>query len=350
MAIELRDTVSLMQAMERITPPASFLLDTFFPIVPATAVTTKIAVEYRKRGRQLAPFVVRGAKGASLKDTGSKITIYQPPMMGPSKVVDPEELSERGFGENIYSTTTPAQRAAIKQAEDMVDLQNAIINRKAKMAADILQTGKCDIEGYADDGKTVLIDTIAFDFDHKVTPTTTWDKAGATIYSDIKNASELIQEDAGIVPTMMICGKNIADYLLSNDQIMKWMMVPTADNLSLMGFQPQIISPQITHVGRIKSLNLDVYTYAETYTDDAGKSQYFIDPDTAIIAIPGRGSQLHGACTLLNDAGTAYETFVAPYVPYYNGNKDTQVLSFYMYCRCVLAPQFVDDWAVIKAK
>ena len=108
---------------------------------------------------------------------------------------------------------------------------------------------------------------------------------------------------------MLICGKNIADYLLSNDQIMKWMMVPTADNLSLMGFQPQII-----------------------------------------IAIPGRGSQLHGACTLLNDAGTAYETFVAPYVPYYNGNKETQVLSFYMYCRCVLAPQFVDDWAVIKAK
>ena len=102
MAIELRDTVSLMQAMERITPPASFLLDTFFPLVPATAVTTKIAVEYRKRGRQLAPFVVRGAKGASLKDTGSKIAIYQPPMMGPSKVVDPEKLSERGFGENIY--------------------------------------------------------------------------------------------------------------------------------------------------------------------------------------------------------------------------------------------------------
>ncbi len=58
MAIELRDTVSLMQAMERITPPASFLLDTFFPLVPATAVTTKIAVEYRKRGRQLTPFPV----------------------------------------------------------------------------------------------------------------------------------------------------------------------------------------------------------------------------------------------------------------------------------------------------
>lgn len=54
------------------------------------------------------------------------------------------------------------------------------------MAADILQIGKCDIEGYADDGKTVLIINIAFGLDHKVTPTTTWDKAGATIYSDIR--------------------------------------------------------------------------------------------------------------------------------------------------------------------
>lgn len=42
MAIELRDTVSLMQAMERITPPASFLLDTFFPLVPATALRPRL--------------------------------------------------------------------------------------------------------------------------------------------------------------------------------------------------------------------------------------------------------------------------------------------------------------------
>ena len=33
MAIGLKDTISLMQAMERIKPPATLLVDTFFPQV-----------------------------------------------------------------------------------------------------------------------------------------------------------------------------------------------------------------------------------------------------------------------------------------------------------------------------
>ena len=234
MAIDYRDTISLLQAMERITPPASFLLDAFFPVIPQVAVQTRIAVEYRKRGRRLAPFVTRGGKGINLNLEDSKSDIYTPPMIGPRRILDPDRVNERGFGENIYSTVTPAQRAAAQQAEDLVELQNSIINRKSKMAADLLQTGKCDIYGYADDGQTALLDTVSYDFDHTVVPSTKWDQAGATIFSDIKNASEMVQEDAGLVPTIMVCGKNIADYMLGNDQIMEWLSVPLASNLSLM--------------------------------------------------------------------------------------------------------------------
>ena len=45
--IDYNDTISLMAAMERIKPPASFLLDTFYPIVPPTATTSTIMTEYR---------------------------------------------------------------------------------------------------------------------------------------------------------------------------------------------------------------------------------------------------------------------------------------------------------------
>ena len=61
--IDYNDTISLMAAMERIKPPASFLLDTFYPIVPPTATTSTIMTEYRKGGRRLAPFVVEGGHG-----------------------------------------------------------------------------------------------------------------------------------------------------------------------------------------------------------------------------------------------------------------------------------------------
>lgn len=350
MAIDMKDTLTLMQAMERIKAPASFLLDTFFPNVPEAAPSTKIAVEYRKKGRSLAPFVSRGAKGINMKRAGSKVAIYEPPMMGPRTVVDPVQVMERGFGENIVSSVTPAQRAAKMQAEDLAYLQSTIINRKNKMAADILSKGSCVIEGYADDGKTVVLDTIDFDWDQKVTPAVQWDKPGATIYEDIKALSETIQENSGMIPTVMVCGKNIENYLLNNDQIMKWLAIPNAANLQIMNFAPKYISPQVRYIGRIMGLNIDMYSYTETYTNDNGVATSFIDANDVVLGVPGRGRQLHGAVTLLNDEGNGYTTYSGIYVPYYSGNKDTQELALTMYSRCVLAPEFVDDWGVIKAK
>lgn len=350
MAIDYKDTVSLMEALERATPPASFLLDTFFPRIPATAPTAKVEVQYRKAARRLAPFVVRGGKGINMKRDPIESAVYKPPMMGPRRVLDPDIIAERGFGEGIYSTKTPAERASDMQAQDLVDLQNDIINRKNKMAADILTTGKCDIEGYADDGEKELIDSIDYGFDQILTPATTWDKAGATIYTDIKGMSEKIQENAGQIPTAMIIGKNVFDYMLNNDQIMKWLAVPSRDNLGLFSFAPKIASPQVTRVGLIQALNLEVYTYGETYMDDDGTQKPFIGDDDVVIAITGRGRQIHGAVTLVNEAGNGYDTFAAPYVPYYIGDKGDQTVALAMYSRCILAPECVNDWAVIKAK
>ena len=271
-------------------------------------------------------------------------------MMGPRRIVSPEDIMQRGFGEGIYSATTPAERASELQARDLFDLQNMVINRKNKMAADILTTGKCDIKGFADDGETILVDTVQFDWSQKITPTTTWDQAGAKIYDDIKNASEMIQESAGIVPTVMIVGKNVASYMLNNDQIMKYLMVPNAQNLSLMAIAPRIESPQVMRIGMIQSLNLEVYSYSETYTDDDGRVKQFLDPDAVIIGIPGRGKQLHGAVTLINEAGAGYDTYSALYVPQYYGDRASNQMALTMYSRCIIAPDIVDDWATIKTK
>ena len=220
MAINMKDTVSLMQAMERFKAPATTLVDTFFPNIPTPAVTSKIMVEYRKGGRRLAPFVVDGeVHGVNVSREGSNINIYEPPMVAPRRTVNPADIEQRGFGENIYTSKTAAQRAAEIQATDLKELQAMILNRKNQMAAEILTTGSYTIKGYADDGVTEKQATISFDWNQSITPDTDWDQAGATIYSDIKNASEQIQENAGIVPTVMICGKNIADYLLNNAEI-----------------------------------------------------------------------------------------------------------------------------------
>lgn len=350
MAIDYKDTISLIGAVERMTPSASFLLDAFFPRVPETAMTTVIEVQYKKGARRLAPFITRGAKGINVERDAMESQFYKAPMMGPRRVIDPDIINERGFGEGVYSSTSPAERAANMQAYDLIDLQNMIINRKNKMAADILTAGKCEIHGFADDGKTELLDTIDYGFEQKLTPAKTWNQAGAGIYTDIGNMSAEIQQNAGVVPTVMVIGKNVFQYMISNDEMMKWLAIPSRDNLALFSFAPRITSPQVTRVGMISALNLEVYTYGETYLDDDDKVKPFIGDDDCIIAVPGRGRQLHGAVTLVNDQGTGYNTFASPYVPYYDGNKESQTVALSMYSRCVLAPETVNDWAVIKTK
>ena len=344
-----KDTFTLMQAMDRMKQPSSFLVDTFFPVVPATAVTSKIAVEYRKGARKLAPFVIPGGNGVNTSRLGSKIDFYEPPMMGPRRVLGVDELMQRTFGEDIYSTKTPEQRANEILARDLVDLQNMVVNRKNKMAADILLTGQCQIDGYGADGKVTKTDVLKFeDWTQKLEPTTKWDQANADIYGDLAEMSNSIQENAGIVPDVAICGKNIMNYILGNEAIMKYIAIPNANNLSMMSFQPRLRAPQIMYIGTIMSLNLELYSYMETYVDENGQVQSFIGDDDVIIGVTGRGKQLHGAVTLVE--GNSFKTYVGNYVPAYRANENDNTVSLAMYCRCVLAPETVDDWAVIKAK
>ena len=223
------------------------------------------------------------------------------------------------------------------------------MNRKNQVAASILTTGKYTIEGYADDGTTVRTDEVSFDWTQKITPTKTWDQAGATIYSDIKNASELIQENAGMIPTVAIVGKNVAEYIINNDEISKWLMVPNAANLSMMSFAPRYTQPQIMRIGIIQSLNLEIYQYTETYLNDEGKVTPFSGENDVVIGIPGRGRQLHGSIDLVQDDGS-FQSFDSPMVPQYSADKNNNQASVTMYSRFILAPETSEDWAYIKAK
>ena len=218
------------------------------------------------------------------------------------------------------------------------------------MAAEVLKTGAYTINGYADDGVTVKVDTISFGTVQTITPLTDWDQAGATIYADIKNASEMVQENAGMVPTVALVGKNIGEYLLNNTEIMKWLSVPNNDNLSVMSIQPRITSPQVMRIGFIASLNLEVFAYMETYQDDSGNVVPFLGDNDVIVGVPGRGRQLHGAVNLINDDETGFETYSGLYVPKYAASKNSNTMSLTVYSRFLLAPEFMDDWVYIKAK
>ena len=345
----ITDQFQLLQTVERIKPPASYLTDVWFPNqITSTLTNGYMAVEYRKEGRLLAPFVSKGGRGVNVNRGSSRIRLYKAPMVGPRRVIGLGDIELRQFGEQpVFSNVTPEQRAAKMQAEDMMDLLRMIQNSKSKMAADILQTGKTIIRGLADDGVTEEVDEITFDWNSKVNASTDWANSTADIYGDIKAVSERIQEDSGFIPTLMLCGKNVEKKLLNNSAIYKWLQIPNRENLAMASFSPHYTSPQARFIGYLSALNLEIISYAETYTDTDGKVKPFLDPDVAIIGVPGVGRQLYGSVTCMNQAGD-WQTFVANNVPVYHADYNAQQSSLTIFSRFLLVPETMADWAVIN--
>lgn len=345
----ITDTYTLLSAIDQITPPATFLLDRFFPNKLPVATSSMVAVEYRKGHRVLAPYVVKGARGAEMSRTNAQARIYNAPMIGARRILTSQDLEMRQFGESpVISTLSPQERAAQMQARDLVELTDAIYNRRNKMAADILTEGKTLIEGYADDGTTILADEIDFNFDGIITPTTNWSVTSAKIYDNIKDAVDAISAESNENPDIMICGRNIEKYLLSNKQMQEFLQVTNRQNLSIIGITPKYISPQARYLGTIPALNLEMYAYLETYWDAAeGKSKPFIPADSVIIGKAGRGNQIFGAVTLI-DRNLGVQTYAAEMVPHYYSSEESQTTSVSVYSRCIVAPYEVDSWKHIK--
>ncbi|MBR2519171.1 MAG: major capsid protein [Selenomonadaceae bacterium] len=345
----ITDQFQLLQTVERIKPPASYLVDTWFPNqITSTLTNGYMAVEYRKEGRLLAPFVSKGGRGVNVNRGSSRIRLYKAPMVGPRRVIGLGDIELRQFGEQpVFSNVTPEQRAAKMQAEDMMDLLRMVQNSKSKMAADIIQTGKTIIRGLADDGVTEEVDEITFDWNSKVNASTDWANSTADIYGDIKAVSERIQEDSGFIPTLMLCGKNVEKKLLNNSAIYKWLQIPNRENLAMASFSPHYTSPQARFIGYLSALNIEIISYAETYTDTDGKVKPFLDPDVAIIGVPGVGRQLYGSVTCMNQAGD-WQTFVANNVPVYHADYLAQQSSLTIFSRFLLVPETMADWAVIN--
>lgn len=341
------DTYALMAAVENIKKPATYLADVFFPNIYPVFYTQNIAVEYRDEGRRLAPYVVSGGAGVNVSRTQSKVNYYSAPQFAPRRVISTRDIERRQFGEMpIFSTMTPQERAAALQAQDLADLLRFHANRKNKMAADILQTGKAEMKAYADDGRILEVEEI--DLGWTGAAQKDWTATSADIYGDLKAASESIQERTGTIPTLAVCGKGVEELLLKNKKIYDWLMIANRQNMAVMNIEPKYIAPQVRYIGTISALNMELVSYAETYIDENGETKPFIDDYSVIIANPGKGKVLRGAITVIEDSG--FKTYGADYVPVYDIDKKAGQVSLTLYARYLLIPEVLDDWVCLTVK
>lgn len=333
--------------VEKLPPVHTFFRSTFFRN-EETFTTKNVDVDFVKGSRKVAPYVHRLIGGKTVPNTGYQTKTYTPPLVAPDKITTADELMTRLPGESITSGRTPAERATLKLAKDMIELREMITRREELMCAQTIFTGKIPIIG---DG---LNEEIDFEFTNKETITTAakkWNGASAAPMADIKRWHKKVQQTGFVNCDICVMASDVVDAFVGNADVQK--MLDTK-NYNLAVIQPKQLPNGVTYVGTIHELGMDIYTYNEWYLDDwtnpeAPEEKPLVPNGTlAMLSSSANYSMYYGAITLVDPHTETFRTVEGKYVPdsWVTRRPAKRTLQLSSAPLCV--PHDVDSWFVAK--
>ena len=110
--------------------------------------------------------------------------------------------------------------------------------------------------------------------DHKTTVTTSWSNPEATIYDDIKEALDKIEDDTGVRPSRAVCSSKTWGYILKNKEI----RAALNGNNSNAPVRESKIRDYLK-----EELDLEVAKYTKKYKDETGAEKKFVDDDIFVM-------------------------------------------------------------------
>ena len=347
--VSIYEPRTMMGVIKKLPPVHTFFRSTFFSR-ERTFATKSVDMDYKKGARKLAPFVSREIGGKIIPNTGYTTETYTPPFIAPDKVTTIDDILDRQPGESLYSGRTPAQRAVIQMSEDFTDLREMILRREEWMCAQAMLTGKIVVLGEG------VKDTIDFQFtnllDISADKKKNW-KNGTehSKYADLKAWHEKVQKDGFTNCNVCIMASDVVTAFLMDEQIQKLLDVK---NYALAVIKPTQKENNVTYIGTIHELGLDLYQYNEWYVDDwtdpANPVELPMVPAGTLMmaSTHAKYSMYYGAISILNQRTEKWETVAGKYVPdtFIKKRPDRRFLS--LQSAPVPVPHEVDSWITVK--
>lgn len=331
------ETATLIESLELVKKPPQFLIDRYFPTNENTDVykTKKILVEYKKGTRRVAPIISPRSNGVTLERFGSKLVEYEPPVTGMKTALTIDRLSERGFGEALYTNLTPQDREATMLLKDMDDLRNTIRRRLELMASELIFTNKLVLQPHDDDGKPCGPEEEIKFYEGEAnpavyTPTASWTTtkaSGQQIFADVKAMVRMLAK-RGIPAIEVLMAPDVADVFENNELVFEKLDNRRAE---LGSMKPTELTDGVAKIAtfNIDGKNIDFLSYCEEYVDDEGSGKPFVPKGYIAILAPGCGHTSYGAITQLED-DKSFHTYPGKFIPRYlvdiAGNTKTAVV------------------------
>lgn len=342
--IEIYQTRTMMAAIEKMKPVRTFFRDTFFSFVE-THVTENIDVDFKKGKRKMAPFVAPRVGGVTMNRQGFSTRSYKIPRMAPQRVLTKDDISSRSMGENVYSRTTPEERAGQMLGKDLSELDEMITRREEWMCREVLINGKVTMKGIIDESSGEYIEQ---EVDYTLTNKETllgvdkWDQATSKKYEDLKAWRLAVIKSSGKAPNVCIMASDVVDLFVADAAIQKMFNMY---NMKFGTIEPKIKDDAVTYIGTLSSLGLEIYSYDEWFIDDAGAEQPMMPEKTILLARVGMAKRMYGAITQM-DESEDFVTIEGERVPKVWADKNNEVKMVKVSSRPLPVPEDIDDWYV----
>jgi hypothetical protein len=248
--------------------------------------------------KDLAPFVAPNVQGRVMRNRGYTTKTFKPAYVKPKHVVDPSQAIYRTAGESIGGSLTPQQRWDARVAENLRMERATIENRWEWMAARAVIDSAVTVVG--EDYPEV---TVEFGRDASLTGTLTgtarWGEVDANPLKDIEDYRRRVNLLASATIPRLTFGLDAWDAFTQDDRVLK--LLDTRYRGSDSDFNravpqglPYEYRGSIGGTGGVGKLEL--YTYCETYRDEAGNLQQFLDQNTVVGTSPAiAGARCFGA-------------------------------------------------------
>lgn len=313
---ELTDTATLIETLDALDRPQTFLLDAFFPDI-ALFDTSQIVFDKLERATQLAAFVLPTAASTAGTTRGMETQSITPAYIKELGVVDPERPSQRRAGERIGGDDSNAARAARILTDLLEEQRSRIIRRKEWMAASVLLSGTVTIAGPSYPSKTV-------DFGRNASLTKAlagaarWGQAGVNPLDSLETWADEVATISGARPTTVVMGIGAWKAFRASADVRSLLDLRNAAQTAVqVGPTTRGQDNFATNHGMIGDFEL--WSYSQPYTDEAGVTRNFMPSGAVIMAAQGMqsgvaGYQAHGYIRSAHANYAASEIFPRHYI------------------------------------
>ena len=346
----IRETYKLVKTVKKMYPVVQFLKDRYFPDGPVY-YSEKALIEFKKKGRKIAPFVIPLVNGIVMEKDGYRTDIVDAPYIAPKRVITAKELEQKAFGESPESGRSPEQRENELESEFIDDNRISILRRHEKMCADILLTGQVIMKHYAtaeDAAKGENYDfkylrfyegefKNKYKFTKKFKDMTTAEK----IQEFYKMATVLRKR--GVRATDIVMTSDVSMLLMSDKDFLEFY---NKAKVNIGEINPTELPDGVVSNGsiNINGVVMTLFTYDEIYEDLDGEEKAILPAGTIAFLQPNMRTTVYAQVTFYTKDG--FKSYAEKIVPRLVGDEKSNMAEVQAFSRPVMYPNDMDGWLV----